>query len=146
MAETGCEFPAYNPPSEQIRQILETSKVVAMVGLSPRPDRDSNQVARYLMDHGFTVVPVNPREEQILGQQCYPDLESIPIDVDIVDVFRRVEFIPSIVEAAIRKKARVIWMQLGLAHNESADKAREAGLEVVMSKCLKVEHARLALS
>ena len=143
MAEAGCEFPAYNPPTAEIREILEQSKVVAMVGLSSRSERDSNQVARYLMDHGFTVVPVNPREEQILGQRCYPDLKSIPSDVDIVDIFRKVEFIPAIVDEAIEKKARVVWMQLGLAHNVSADKAREAGLAVVMSKCIKIEHARL---
>jgi len=113
------------------------------VGLSSNPERDSNKVARYLVDHGYTVVPVNPRESEILGQTSYPDLASIPGDVDIVDIFRKVEFIPAIVDAAIEKGAKAVWMQLGLAVNASADKAREAGLEVVMSRCIKVEHAKL---
>ena len=143
MSDAECEFPAYNPPTEEVRAILEQSQVVAIVGLSSREDRDSNRVARYLMDHGFTVVPVNPREDEILGQRSYPGLKSIPMDVDIVDIFRKVEFIPAIVDEAIDKGAKAVWMQLGLAHNASADKAREAGLAVVMSKCIKVEHTNL---
>jgi hypothetical protein len=142
MTDESCEFPAYNPPSDEIRKILE-HKVVAIVGLSSNPERDSHKVASYLIEHGYTVVPVNPRESEILGQKSYPDLASIPFDVDIVDIFRKVEFIPPIVDAAIEKKAKVVWMQLGLAHNASAEKAREAGLEVVMSKCIKIEHAAL---
>jgi hypothetical protein len=90
------------------------------------------------------VIPVNPVEEEILGQRSYPDLASIPGDVDIVDIFRKVEFIPAIVDASIAKGAKVIWMQLGLAHNESAQKARDAGLAVVMAKCIKIEHQNMA--
>ncbi|MBW2263273.1 MAG: CoA-binding protein [Deltaproteobacteria bacterium] len=143
MTDDACEFPASNPVSSEIESLLERSKVIAVVGLSSNPERDSHRVASYLIDHGYTVVPVNPRETEILGQTSYPDLASIPHDVDIVDIFRKVEFIPAIVDAAIAKKAKAVWMQLGLAHNESADRARQAGLEVVMSKCIKIEHANL---
>jgi predicted CoA-binding protein len=138
-----CEFPTSNPDGGEIRVLLERSKVIAVVGLSSNPERDSHKVARYLIDNGYTVVPVNPRESEILGQKSYPDLASIPGDVDVVDIFRKVEFIPAIVDAAIEKKAKAVWMQLGLAHNESAQKARQAGLEVVMSRCIKIEHAAL---
>ncbi len=143
MTDDVCEMPASNPDDDEVKGLLERSKVIAVVGLSSNPERDSNKVARYLVDHGYTVVPVNPRESEILGQTSYPDLASIPGDVDIVDIFRKVEFIPAIVDAAIEKGAKAVWMQLGLAVNASADKAREAGLEVVMSRCIKVEHAKL---
>jgi len=139
-----CEMPASNPTPDEIREILETSRVVAVVGLSSSEERDSNRVARYLMDHGYKVVPVNPAEREILGQRSYPDLASIPFPVDVVDIFRKVEFIPAIVDEAIAKGARVVWMQLGLAHNESAEKARSAGLGVVQSRCIKIEHESLA--
>ena len=143
MTDEACEFPSSNPDDDQVRALLERSKVIAVVGLSSNPERDSNKVARYLIDHGYEVVPVNPRESEILGQTSYPDLASIPGDVDIVDIFRKVEFIPAIVDAAIAKGARAVWMQLGLAVNASADQARRAGLEVVMSRCIKIEHAKL---
>ena len=143
MTDDACEFPSSNPDSDDIRLLLERSKVIAVVGLSSNPERDSHRVASYLIEHGYAVVPVNPRESEILGQKCYPDLASIPGDVDIVDIFRKVEFIPAIVDASIEKGARAVWMQLGLAHNESAEKARKAGLEVVMSRCIKIEHANL---
>jgi hypothetical protein len=138
-----CEMPVANADDDEVREILENNEVVAVVGLSPRPERDSHDVAHYLLDHGYEVVPVNPRADEILGRRSYPDLASIPFDVDIVDIFRKVEFIPEIVDAAIEKGARVVWMQRGLAHNASADKARAAGLSVVMSKCIKVEHQKL---
>lgn len=138
-----CEFPDGNPPSEEIRDILERMKTVAVVGLSDNPERESNQVAVYLKNNGFCVVPVNPVLSEILGEKCYPDLSSIPFPVDIVDIFRKVDAIPGIVDEAIRAGAKAVWMQLGLAHNESAGKARSAGLKVVQSKCIKVEHARV---
>ncbi len=138
-----CEVPAANPPDAEIRTILEDSRIVAVVGLSPNPERDSNRVARYLMANGYTVVPVNPAVDEILGQKCFPDLPSVPGAVDVVDVFRSAEFIPAIVDQAIAGKAKVVWMQLGLAHEESAAKARAAGLRVVSSRCMKVEHSRL---
>ena len=143
MTDEACEFPATNPDDVEVKALLERSRVIAVVGLSSNPERDSNKVARYLIDKGYTVVPVNPRESEILGQKSYPDLASIPGEVDVVDIFRKVEFIPAIVDAAIASGASAVWMQLGLAHNESAEKARLAGLEVVMSKCIKIEHAKL---
>ena len=143
MAEKqSCEFPQSNPTEDDIRHILEQYNTVAIVGLSDQPERDSYGVAKYLKEHGYTVIPVNPTKSEILGEKSYPDLASIPQPVDIVDIFRKVDAIPGIVDDAIEIKAKVVWMQLGLAHNESAQKAREAGLSVVQSKCMKVEHAK----
>ncbi len=139
-----CEFPESNPPDDAIKSILEESGTIAIVGLSDKPERDSYRVARYLKDHGYTIIPVNPTKTEILGEKSYPDLASIPTPIDIVDVFRKVDAIPEIVDEAIRVKAKVVWMQLGLAHNESARKATEAGLSVVQSKCIKIEHQKLA--
>jgi predicted CoA-binding protein len=138
-----CEIPDSNPPGNEIKEILENSKTIAVVGLSDNPERDSYRVGKYMKDHGYTVIPVNPVKTEILGEKSYPDLSSIPSRVDIVDIFRNIEAIPGIVEEAIKIRAKVVWMQLGLAHNESARKAREAGLAVVQSKCLKIEHAKL---
>ena len=139
-----CEFPESNPPDEAIRKILAENKTVAMVGLSDKPERDSFRVAQYLKEHGYTVIPVNPTRTEILGEKSYPDLASIGSPVDIVDIFRNTEAIPGIVDEAISIGARVVWMQLGLAHNESARKAAAAGLEVVQSKCIKIEHQKLS--
>jgi predicted CoA-binding protein len=139
-----CEFPESNPPDEAIRKILAENKTVAIVGLSDKPERDSFRVAQYLKEHGYTVIPVNPTRTEILGEKSYPDLASIGSPVDIVDIFRNTEAIPGIVDEAISIGARVVWMQLGLAHNESARKAAAAGLEVVQSKCIKIEHQKLS--
>lgn len=138
-----CEFPESNPLEDEIKGILENSKIIAIVGLSDKPERDSYMVAKYLKDHGYTIVPVNPTKTEILGEKVYPDLASIPFQVDIVDIFRNVEAIPGIVDEAIKIKAKAVWMQLGLAHNESARKAGNAGLVAVQSKCLKIEHGKL---
>jgi uncharacterized protein len=143
MEKQSCEMPESNPPDIEIRGILEKSKTVAVVGLSDKPERDSYRVAKYLKDHGYTIIPVNPAKAEILGEKSYADLSSIPFPVDIVDIFRNIEAVPGIVNESIIIKAKVVWMQLGLAHNESARKAREAGLVAVQSKCLKIEHARL---
>ena len=137
-----CELPQSNPAENEIRHILEDYKTIAIVGLSDKPERDSYEVAEYLKEHGYTVIPVNPAKSEILGEKSYPDLSSIPRPVEIVDIFRKVEAIPGIVDEAIKIKAKVVWMQLGLAHNESAQNARAAGLSVVQSKCIKVEHAK----
>jgi uncharacterized protein len=142
-ADTKRELPEINPLDDEIKDILEKNKVVAVVGLSDKPDRDSYKVADYLKNHGYTIIPVNPVKQEILGEKSYPDLTSIPRHIDIVDIFRNVDAIPGIVDEAIRIKAKVIWMQLGLSHNDSADKARAAGLEVVQSKCMKIEHTKL---
>ena len=129
--------------TDTLRRILTAYKRVAIVGLSDDRSRPSNVVGRYLLEHGFEVIPVNPNYEEVLGRKCYPDLTSIPAPVDIVDVFRRIEHIPALVDDAITIKAKVVWMQLGLVHEEAAQKARDAGLEVVMDRCIKIEHARM---
>ena len=141
--EQSCEFPESNPLDDEIRGILENSKTIAIVGLSDKPERDSYGVAKYLKGHGYKIIPVNPTKQEILGEKSYPDLASIPMPVDIVDIFRNIDAVPGIVEEAIGIKAKVVWMQLGLAHNQSAQKARDAGFIAVQSKCLKVEHGRL---
>ena len=128
---------------DTLRRILTDFKRIAVVGLSADRSRPSNSVARYLLENGFEVIPVNPRYEEVLGQRCYPDLAAIPTSVDIVDLFQRSERVPPFVDAAIDIGAKVVWMQLGIVHEEAAAKAREAGLEVVMDRCIKVDHARL---
>ena len=145
MGEQSCEFPLSNASDQEIERLMRTVKTIAVVGLSEKPDRDSYVVARYLQAHGYRIVPVNPAAEEILGERSYPDLASIPAEIvmDVVDIFRKPEFIPAIVDAAIARGARAVWMQLGLAHNAAAEKARAAGLAVVMNRCIKVEHARL---
>jgi predicted CoA-binding protein len=142
MSEVECQFPEFNPEDEEIKGILENNRTIAVVGLSTDPDRDSHRVAKYLQEHGYQIVPVNPKADEILEQKCYPNLTQIPFPVDIVDVFRKVEAIPAIVDQAIAIGAKVVWMQLGLAENRSAHKAVTAGLQVVMNKCLKIEHSR----
>lgn len=140
MAE--CQVPRDNASGEEVVQILKSSRTVAVVGISHKPERDSHMVARYLKEHGFKIIPVNPKYREVLGEPCYPDLASVPDHIDVVDIFRNVDAIPGIVDEAIAAGADTIWMQLGLVHNDSAQKAREAGLKVVMNKCIKVEHAR----
>ena len=139
----GCEIPEYNPPTEEIAELLKHSRTIAVVGISKKPERDSYKVAKYLKEHGYKIIPVNPRYDEVLGEKCYPDLKSIPEKIDIVDIFRKPDAIPPIVDEAIEVGAKAVWMQLGLAHNEAAEKARKAGLQVVMSKCIKIEHGKL---
>jgi predicted CoA-binding protein len=128
---------------KDLRRILTDYKRVAIVGLSADWSRPSNFAAKYLLDHGFEVVPVNPKYDEILGQKCYADLRDIPTPVDVVDLFQRVDRIPPFVDQAIEIGAKVVWMQLGILHEEAAQKARAAGLEVVMDRCMKIEYARL---
>jgi len=125
-----------------IRSILEEGKIVAVVGLSPRPERDSHRVAKYLQGQGYRIIPVNPNAEEVLGERSYPNLASVPEPIDIVDVFRRSEAVPGIVEEAIKVGARTVWMQQGVIHEEAAARAREAGLQVVMDRCIMIEHRR----
>jgi predicted CoA-binding protein len=143
MSET-CELPLQNATSAEIRDILGAAKVVAVVGLSNKPERDSYGVAAYLQSQGYRIIPVNPNINQVLGERAYPNLQELPGPVDVVDIFRRPEFVPEIVDQAIAKGAKVIWMQEGIAHNAAADKARAAGLRVVMNKCMLKEHRKLA--
>jgi uncharacterized protein len=116
--------------------------VVAVVGLSNNPDRPSYRVAQYLQEHGFRIVPVNPGCQEILGERCYASLKDIPFPVAIVDIFRNVDAIPTIVAEAVAVGAKVVWMQLGLEEPLSARQAKQAGLQVVMDRCLKIEHAQ----
>jgi predicted CoA-binding protein len=127
---------------EEIKAILRNYHVVAVVGLSPKPERPSFQVAQYLKKHGYRIVPVNPGQKEILGEKCYPSLKDIPFPIEVVDIFRNVEAIPGIVDEAIAVGAKVVWMQQGLAEPDSARKAREAGLKVVMDRCMKIDHAQ----
>ncbi len=126
-----------------VRDIFEKSKVIAVVGLSPKPERDSHEVAKYLQDQGYRIVPVNPRADTILGEKSYPDLASIPGKVDVVDIFRRSDDVPPVVDQAIDIGAKAVWMQLGIVNEDAAAKAREAGLGVVMDRCMLVEHRNL---
>ena len=126
-----------------LRRILSECRTVAMVGLSANWYRPSYFAAKYLQEHGFRVIPVTPRYEEVLGEKCYPSLDAIPVPVDVVDCFRRAEEIPAIAEAAIAIGARVLWMQLGIRNEEAAARAEAAGLEVVQDRCMKIEYARL---
>ena len=130
------------PLAERMR-ILTQYKRVAMVGLSANPFRPSHFVAIYLISKGFDVIPVNPREKEILGRPCYPSLKDIPGPVDIVDVFRDPSAVPAIVEESIAIGAKVLWLQLGVIHEAAAERAVNAGLTVVMDRCMKIEHGRL---
>lgn len=123
-------------------RILETYRTIAMVGLSANPFRPSHFAAIYMLAEGYRVIPVNPRESAVLGQPSYPALRDIPAPVEIVDIFREPSAVPAIVEDAIAIGAKVIWMQLGVINIAAAQRAREAGLEVVMDACVKIEHAR----
>lgn len=126
-----------------IRRILLYSQTIAIVGLSPKPHRPSNQVARYLMEAGYRIIPVNPGQDTILGLPCYPNLLAIPAQVDLVDIFRRQEEVLPIVEDAIAIGAKFVWMQEGIVNEGAAAKAKAAGLEVVMDRCTKIDHMNL---
>jgi uncharacterized protein len=123
------------------QEILNKYKCVAMVGASTNPERPSYEVAEYLLGEGYNVIPVNPNAKVILGKACYKDLASIPEKIEIVDIFRRPEEVMSVIEEAIKIGAKAVWMQLGVVNEEAADKARQAGLLVVMDKCMRQEHA-----
>lgn len=126
-----------------IRQLLTESSIIAMVGLSPKTQRPSNLVARYLIDAGYTIIPVNPGQDTILGLQCYPDISSIPGDIDIVDIFRRSEEVKPIVEQAVQTNCSAIWMQEGVVNHEAAELAKQHGKKVIMDRCIKVAHATI---
>lgn len=129
----------------ELRRILATCRTLAVVGLSPQWHRPSFFAAKYMQEHGYTIVPVNPTTTQILGRKCYPSLAAAAKEhqIDLVDCFRRSEDIPPVAEEAIAIGAKCLWMQIGVIHEAAAAKAREAGLEVVMDRCVKIEHARL---
>jgi predicted CoA-binding protein len=129
--------------NQTIRNILDSYKTVAMVGLSGNWYRPSFFAAKYLLEHGFQVIPVNPNYQEILGQKCYPDLASIPQQVDIVDLFQRSDQVLQFVQPAIDRQAKVLWLQLGIVNDAAAAQAEGAGLQVVMDRCMKIEYARL---
>lgn len=126
--------------------ILRKYKTIAVVGLDSDPQRYSHSVAQYMQTAGYHIIPVNPKEMEVLGEKAYPDLASVPEPIEIVDVFRRPEFVPEIVEEAIAAGAKVIWLQQGIRHDEAAEKARAAGLEVVQDACIRSGHRRLIAS
>jgi predicted CoA-binding protein len=128
--------------SEVIRDLLHRATTVAIVGLSDKKERASNFVGSYLKSEGYTIIPVNPLKQEILGEKCYPDLKSIPVPVDIVDIFRRPDEIMPIVQEAIAIKAKAIWMQLGIVNRDAAELATANGLLVIMDRCVKMEHGR----
>lgn len=127
----------------EIKNILSNYKTIAVVGLSPKPDRPSYQVASYMIEAGYRIIPVNPGQREILGLACYPNLASVPEQVDIIDIFRRPADILPIVAEAVKIKAKVVWMQQGIVNQEAAELARQARLMVVMDRCIKIDHADL---
>lgn len=126
--------------NQLMKEILQSVKTVASVGLSSNPEKESFVIAQYLKDQGYRIIPVNPTATEIMGEKVYPDLSSIPEKVDLVQVFRKPEDVPPVVDEAIKIGAQVIWMQEGISHPEAAQKAREAGLKVVMNACMRVAH------
>ncbi len=122
---------------EAIRRVLLGSRTIAVVGCSPKPDRDSHQIAKFLIDRGYDVIPVNPVAPEILGRKCYPDVKSLPSKPDIVNVFRAPEHIPPIAEETVAAKADCLWLQSGIVHDEAAKKASDAGLYIVQDRCIR---------
>jgi uncharacterized protein len=132
-----------NPDDDALRTLLEGARRVAIVGLSPKPWRDSNGVARYLLERGYDVFPVYPREEEILGRRVQRSVGEIAGGVDLVNVFRRAEFLPGVVDDALAARAPAIWFQIDCVNQEAARRAAEAGMTVVMDRCIRVDHGRL---
>jgi len=132
-----------NPPSDAIKKLLQESKTIAIVGLSPKPDRASNDVAGYLKKNGYRIIPVNPGHDEILGEKSYASLSEIPEKIDIVDIFRRPEHVGPIIDEALKTDAPIVWLQLGIRNDEEAQKVVDAGRIVIQDKCIKQEHQHL---
>jgi uncharacterized protein len=132
----------FEPGDDTITELLRAARTIAVVGLSARRHRPSHGVAEYLKTAGYRIVPVNPNETEVLGERAFPSLEEILVPVDIVDIFRRPVHVPGVVDSAIRIGARAVWMQEGVIHAEAAERARQAGLAVVMDRCILKEHVR----
>lgn len=136
-----CEFATVNSNNEEVKTIFENTKTIAIIGLSPNVEKASNKVAVYLKNAGFKIVPVYPKEEEILGEKVYRSLAEIPFKIDMVDIFRKPDVIGLVIEAAIKRgDVDTVWTQLGLVNNEAAQKARDAGMKVVQNKCTKIEY------
>jgi len=131
---------------DDVQRILKQTKTIAVVGLSDKPDRDSYQIASYLQQQGYRIIPVNPRVNEVLGEKAYPSLRDVPDPVDVVDIFRRSEDVPPIVEDAIAIGAKVVWMQAGIVNEEAAARAEAAGLAVIMDACMRSAHRTLRAS
>ncbi len=132
-----------NPGDDEIRRILIESRRVAVVGLSPKPQRDSNMVARYLIEHGYDIIPINPGQKEILGFKCYRNISEIPHSIDILNIFLNPSRVPPVVDQAIEKGIKIIWMQLGVINQDAIEKALNYGITVIYDRCIKQEHSRL---
>lgn len=138
----GCEFPQTNATTDEVKNLLATTKTIAVVGLSDKPDRDSHRVAAYMQQQGYRIIPINPAIKETLGEKAYATLKEVPVPIDMVDVFRKPDAVPEVVADAIASKAKSVWLQEGIVHNAAAEQARAAGLAVVQNKCLLKEHLR----
>jgi predicted CoA-binding protein len=141
MADTKCELPDCNPPSAQIKDILQNCRKIAIVGISPKETRDSNRVARYLIEQGYEIIPVNPGQREILGLPCFKTLKDLRFDM--ADLFINPTRVPTVVDQAIDIGVRTIWMQEGVVHNDAASRARKAGIQVIMNLCIMKEHRKM---
>lgn len=141
-----CEFPSVNSTKQEIKEIFETVKTIAVLGLSPDESKDSHRVAKYLQGEGFKIVPIYPKEETILGEKVYRSLSEVPFDVDMVDIFRKASALDAIVDACIDKgNIKVFWAQKGIVNNEATKKACDAGMKVVQNMCSMVEYRTLVV-
>lgn len=139
-----CEFPTVNSDKKEIKAIFESVKTIAVIGLSPDESKASHRVAKYLQNVGYKIIPVYPKEEEILGEKVYRSLAEIPFEVDMVDIFRKPAVFDAVADACIQRgDIKVFWGQLGLVNNEAAKKAEEAGMKVVQNQCSMVEHKAL---
>ena len=139
-----CEMPTINSDKVLMKEIFENTKSIAIIGCSPDITKASNKVAKYLIDSGFDVYPVYPKEDLILGQKVYRSLEDIPVKIDIVDIFRKPKVISDVVDACIKRgDIYCVWSQLGLVNNQAMQRAKDAGMEIVQNYCTKIEHRNL---
>lgn len=143
MSDNKSGNPQIDPESSEIKEILSSMKKIAIIGISPKKERDSNKVATYLLNKGYEIIPVNPGQREILGRECFKTLTDIPCGIDIVNLFLNPMRVPPVVNQAIDIGAQVIWMQLGVINDDAAEKARAAGIRVIMDKCIKIEHSRI---
>jgi hypothetical protein len=132
-----------NPTDNQIKELLKEARTIAVVGLSDKPERDSHRVAKYLQEHGYKIIPVNPKFDEVLGEKSYKKVSEIPGPVDVVDVFRRSIDTPSVVEDALSKNPKAIWLQLGISNEDSAKIAQDNEITIIMDRCIKIDHANL---
>ncbi|MFW5990269.1 MAG: CoA-binding protein [Campylobacterales bacterium] len=138
-----CEIENNTQSVEMIDEVVKNSKTVAIVGLSPKEDKDSNKVGRYLQEHGYKIIPIYPKEDEILGEKVYRSLSDIDGEIDIVDIFRNAEAAGAIVDEAIKRGSiKCVWLQLGVVNNEAIKRAEDAGMKAIQNRCLKIEHGR----